>query len=711
MPDIEAQQLPAFSKRIFPLVFVLLLLAGTGVLAAWTLSASAHNAPVPSDSASGRGQGSVQLNATPEGGAQYALIRPSGGDSSPDAPWSTCLTQAGTITTTDPTIQRPNTVAQGGSCSTSSTGAGVHYDVYAYTLSTSSVITASLCAGGGGSANFDTFVAIYQGAGGAPIASFAPDGCNNLVASNDDSCGSASQVQATLSAGTFYVVVTQYSTTTGSCTGGLCYGSYTLSVGSASSCANVATMTPTAASTPTATPVFNTCLTQAGSITVSDPTFQRPNTTAQGGTCSTSSVGAGVHYDVYSYTVFQATSIRASLCPAGGGSANFDTFVAIYQGAGGAPIASFAPNGCSNLVASNDDLCGSASQVQATVAAGTFYVVVTQYSPDTGLCTGGLCYGDYSLAVSSGGVCVNQTPTSTPIRTSTPTAIRTATNIATATNTATAAATNTAPNAATGTATITPNVPASATRTRTSTPVQAGSTSSPIATSTAVTNCAIEYTDVPPTNTFYANVRCLACRGILSGYSDPARCPETGAPCFRPGDSITRGQMAKIVSNAAGFSEPHTEVTFTDVPVTHTFYIFIQRLASRNIVAGYSDSIHCASTGAPCYLPDAHVTRGQMSKFVAIAAGFVDPTPAGQQTYTDVHNTDPFWQYIEQLSRRGVVGGYTCGSPGEPCDNLKRPYFRPGALVTRGQASKFVSLAFFPNCQTHSDEQQPVKDR
>jgi hypothetical protein len=87
------------------------------------------------------------------------------------------------------------------------------------------------------------------------------------------------------------------------------------------------------------------------------------------------------------------------MCAAGGGSANFDSFVAIYQAPGGARIDPFVPNGCALAVAANDDFCGSASQAQANLEAGYFYVVVTQYSTNTGVCTGGLCYGDYTLAI------------------------------------------------------------------------------------------------------------------------------------------------------------------------------------------------------------------------------------------------------------------------------------------------------------------------
>jgi hypothetical protein len=111
------------------------------------------------------------------------------------------------------------------------------------------------------------------------------------------------------------------------------------------------------------------------------------------------------------------------------------------------------------------------------------------------------------------------------------------------------------------------------------------------------TACAIQFTDVPPEYTFYPYIHCLSCRGIINGYNDPAHCP-TGVPCFRPSDNVTRGQLAKIVSNSAGFSEMWTEQTFTDVPTDNAFYQYIERLYSRGVINGYDDPARCP-TGVP----------------------------------------------------------------------------------------------------------------
>ena len=71
---------------------------------------------------------------------------------------------------------------------------------------------------------------------------------------------------------------------------------------------------------------------------------------------------------------------------------------------------------------------------------------------------------------------------------------------------------------------------------------------------------------MPPGSTFYTFIRCLACRGILGGYADGT---------FKPGNNVTRGQLSKIVSNSAGFNEPHDTQTFEDIAPSNTFYIYI----------------------------------------------------------------------------------------------------------------------------------------
>jgi hypothetical protein len=222
-------------------------------------------------------------------------------------------------------------------------------------------------------------------------------------------------------------------------------------------------------------------------------------------------------------------------------------------------------------------------------------------------------------------------------------------------------------------------------------------------------SCTIAFADVPVDNTFYPFVRCLACQGIVSGYA----CGGTGEPCnptndpyFRPNAYVTRGQLAKIVSESAGFSEevPPSQWTFTDVPYGSTFWLWVERLANREVMAGYA----CGGPGEPCdsenrpyFRPGAGATRGQLTKIVSNSANFTDTIPPDQYSFTDVPPTHTFWLYVQRLllNRPGVMAGYACGSdPAEPCDPQDRPYFRPNNPLTRGQTAKIVGTTFFPAC-------------
>ena len=51
------------------------------------------------------------------------------------------------------------------------------------------------------------------------------------------------------------------------------------------------------------------------------------------------------------------------------------------------------------------------------------------------------------------------------------------------------------------------------------------------------------------------------------------------------------------------------------------------------------------------------------------------------------------YTFVETAAAHGVISGYTCGGPGEPCDARNRPYFRQGNNATRGQIAKIVYLS------------------
>jgi hypothetical protein len=275
----------------------------------------------------------------------------------------------------------------------------------------------------------------------------------------------------------------------------------------------------------------------------------------------------------------------------------------------------------------------------------------------------------------------------------TPTTTSTGTPTGTPTRMPTDEPTNTVTGTSTATLTAMPTLPA-ATATSTS-----GPASSPTP-SPAPTSCTIQFADVPPGSTFYSFVRCLACQGLISGYpcgglGEP--CNSTHDPYFRPANSVTRGQAAKIISNSANYQDPIPpgRQTFKDVPPASTFWLYVERVALHGAIHGYS----CGGAGEPCpgnyFRPSNNLTRGQLAQIASTAANYQDPIPPGRQTFNDVPPASTFWLVIERVYLHGTINGYACGGVGEPCPGV---YYRPNNTVTRGQTAKISANTFFPDC-------------
>ena len=116
----------------------------------------------------------------------------------------------------------------------------------------------------------------------------------------------------------------------------------------------------------------------------------------------------------------------------------------------------------------------------------------------------------------------------------------------------------------------------------------------------------------------------------------------------------------------------HVGRSFTDVPPTSPFYRFIETLLHHSVTGG------CTAT---TYCPSANSSREQMAVFVLVAkegAGYVPPPCGATPQFPDVPPSSPFCRWVEELARRGVVGG--CGG-GNYC---------PGTAVVRDQMAVFV---------------------
>ncbi len=212
------------------------------------------------------------------------------------------------------------------------------------------------------------------------------------------------------------------------------------------------------------------------------------------------------------------------------------------------------------------------------------------------------------------------------------------------------------------------------------TPIPPSATPAPPSATPAATAtpCDLSFGDVQPADYFYEPVRYLACHGVVGGYADGT---------FRPYNATTRGQLSKLIVLGFGWpvQTPATP-TFVDVPPGQPFYGDVETIAAHGVVSGYD----CGGPGEPCpgryFRPGANVTRGQLAKIVVGAAGWPPLTPP-TPTFADVPAGAPFFGFVERAAAQGILSGYGCGAPGEPCPGR---YFRPGAGSTRGQLAKIL---------------------
>jgi hypothetical protein len=149
---------------------------------------------------------------------------------------------------------------------------------------------------------------------------------------------------------------------------------------------------------------------------------------------------------------------------------------------------------------------------------------------------------------------------------------------------------------------------------------------------------------------------------------------------YCPASATTREQMAVFVllaKQGPAYSPPACAPpnTFADVPETSVFCRWIEDLARRQVVSGCGNGLYC---------PTAPVTREQMAVFVLKTLDFFLQPAACEppNLFTDVPETSPFCPWIEELARRGVVGG--C-APGLYC---------PTQAVSREQMGVFLGVTF-----------------
>ena len=154
-------------------------------------------------------------------------------------------------------------------------------------------------------------------------------------------------------------------------------------------------------------------------------------------------------------------------------------------------------------------------------------------------------------------------------------------------------------------------------------------------------------------------IRAVARAGIATGYDDGT---------FRPGQQVTRDQMATFLARALELPEAAEGVGFGDTGGS-PHEDAINRVASQGITQGYPDGT---------YRPREGVTRDQMASFLLRALEL--PEAQGEATFEDTAGS-PHEEAIDAVAAEGIAQGYDDGT------------YRPREGVTRAQMATFLARA------------------
>jgi hypothetical protein len=130
------------------------------------------------------------------------------------------------------------------------------------------------------------------------------------------------------------------------------------------------------------------------------------------------------------------------------------------------------------------------------------------------------------------------------------------------------------------------------------------------------TNGGPHFVDVPVGSTYYDYIETIYNRPLVDGEHliNGYPCGGPFEPCpgayFRPQNPIVRGQMAKIISNSANYTDNTVGRTasYYDEPSYETFFKYIERLVMHGVVAPFpvahltaTPTPTCGSSTQPCF--------------------------------------------------------------------------------------------------------------
>jgi len=88
------------------------------------------------------------------------------------------------------------------------------------------------------------------------------------------------------------------------------------------------------------------------------------------------------------------------------------------------------------------------------------------------------------------------------------------------------------------------------------------------------------FSDVATNDPYYPYIETARLHSVLSGYSDGT---------FKPNNEVSRGQMSKMIVIGMGWTINAPTQHFSDVPTSYVFYPYVETLVAHSAVSGYND--------------------------------------------------------------------------------------------------------------------------
>ncbi len=155
----------------------------------------------------------------------------------------------------------------------------------------------------------------------------------------------------------------------------------------------------------------------------------------------------------------------------------------------------------------------------------------------------------------------------------------------------------------------------------------------------------------------------LANLGIINGFADGS---------YRPYENVTRGQYAKLICTAFGFTGGYAQ--FADVPFDQWYAPYVNALAAQGIITGYDGYFY----------PEDNIKREDAALIINRVARIqaINAVNGAAISFADEASISPYAkEAVSELSRLGIMNG----------DGVS---FHPLNLITRGEAAAVISRLY-----------------